>query len=141
MLRFTAHRAQRVGEMTRYWPNQIEQWITDRQIERLKAGEDIDWEDAELWPTDVELAWLWHCRGYNPLGVYRGNRCPVCGVRVQQIRRAARQRIYCRNACKQRAYRQRKADREDAFFRQLAARGELWSPSPVDRIRDLFGWW
>jgi hypothetical protein len=78
--------------------------------------------------------------GWKHWGEYHWGLCPVCDMRFEHPMTGHR-RVYCKNACKQRAYRQRKADREEAFFRQLAARAELWSPSLVDRIRDFFGWW
>ncbi len=99
----------------RYWPNQIEQWIFEEQMRRFDAawdaGEEWDCEPAELWPSDPELALKLHKQGYNRPGVYPGEACPVCGAMVQQIRRAARQRVYCSDACKMRAYRWRKEQR------------------------------
>jgi hypothetical protein len=37
--------------------------------------------------------------------------CPVCNVPVHRLPRAGRQRVYCTNACRQRAYRLRRASR------------------------------
>ena len=36
--------------------------------------------------------------------------CPVCGAVVYHVHRAGRGRIYCTNACRQRAYRWRRAN-------------------------------
>lgn len=42
--------------------------------------------------------------------------CPVCDVHVPHVRRAGRQRVYCTNACKQRAYRRRRSNRRSWPF-------------------------
>lgn len=58
-------------------------------------------------------------------------RCPVCDVRVVQLRRPGRRRVYCTNACRQRAYRHRRRMRDRLTWSQWV------EPRPVRaRSRD-----
>jgi hypothetical protein len=50
--------------------------------------------------------------------------CPVCSAPVHRLPRSGRQRVYCTNACRQRAYRLRRAVRQN---RSISA---LQSPRP-----------
>ena len=88
--------------------------------------------NAPTKPSGITLVWR---RGFGPMrqsaeqlgGRARASnlwRCPVCSVSVARPHRAGRTRVYCTNACRQRAYRWR-----------CAHRSELVTPLPPQRAQ------
>lgn len=76
------------------------------------------------------------------------HRCPVCGDAVAEIFRPGRNRIYCSNACRQRAYRWRRANGIRRFVERDGPAERLLNDrrhalrddrDPVSRLRDRRG--
>lgn len=74
--------------------------------------------------------------------------CPVCDGAVDQIHRPGRRRIYCSNACRQRAYRWRRANGIRRFVERDGPAERLLNDrrhalrdrrDPVSRLRDSRG--
>jgi len=131
LLRFTARRTLIPSEVY------VAATLLDEYFVK-KTG--CEWAD---WPPGQRLPTWWSNKGYNPPGI-RGGVCPICGSQFQWIRRAGRQRVYCNDACKMRAYRERVAERQTAFLKAAQLRflaREYERPGLFDRVRDLLGLW
>jgi endogenous inhibitor of DNA gyrase (YacG/DUF329 family) len=125
----------------RYYPNLLEEWLANRPMRDQGDG----LEDAPTWPDDYDMSWWLHRQAYNPVGTYAPRECPVCGLRVPWVRRSARQRVYCSDACKMRAYRWRKEQQGRKWINgvdpQLLAflRWRRDNPNWLERLRFSLG--
>jgi hypothetical protein len=98
-------------------------WWEIREAKRQKARE-----------AAARLAW-----GYKHWYEYHWGHCPQCGGPFEHPR-SGRRRVWCSDACKMRAYRQRKAERDDLPpYLRLPLSQEL-PPDPGGLWDRLVGW-